>query len=196
MTSARAVIGNITMSLDGRTTGPGGADDMGWVWPHNITDQTRDALVDMTDGTTVLFGRLNYQGFGSFWPPLAADESAETRFRTFASWLDSVEKIVFSTTLRAVSWKHSRLADSSPADTVRSLRSTGTGDVWILNSGSIIRQLLEADELDRLVINLAPELVGGGQRLFPDGVPPSTWKLTQDAPSDSGAIRLYYDRRH
>lgn len=60
----------------------------------------------------------------------------------------------------------------------------------------MIRQLLQADELDALVINLAPELVGAGQKLFPDGLRATSWTLARSVPSSSGAIRLYYDRRH
>ena len=30
----RAVVGNISLSLDGRTTGPGGEYDMSWIVPH------------------------------------------------------------------------------------------------------------------------------------------------------------------
>ena len=192
--SVTRVIGNITMSLDGRTNGPGGSDDMSWVWPHNITSQARDALVEMTSGATVLFGRRNYLGFAAFWGPLAVDPEAEPRFRKFAEWLENVDKVVFSATLRAAPWPKSRVAGLGPVETVRSLRATSQGDVWVLNSASIIRQLLDANELDQLVINLAPELAGGGEALFADGMPPSSWSLVRTTPSDSGAIRLYYDR--
>jgi dihydrofolate reductase len=188
------VVGNVTMSLDGRTNGRGGSEDMSWVWPHNITDQARDALVEMTSGTTVLFGRRNYLGFAAFWSPLAVDPEAEPRFRKFAEWLENVNKVVFSTTLGTAPWRNSRVAEAGPVETVRSLRATSSGDVWVLNSASIIRQLLDADELDRLVINLAPALAGGGEPLFANGMPASSWSLAKTTESDSGAIRLYYDR--
>jgi hypothetical protein len=45
-----------------------------------------------------------------------------------------------------------------------------------------------------LVINLAPEVAGGGDALFADGMPASSWSLARTTQSDSGAIRLYYDR--
>ncbi|MFN8079058.1 MAG: dihydrofolate reductase family protein [Kineosporiaceae bacterium] len=94
----RQVIANIMLSLDGRTTGPGGPFDMGWIVPHAITDQARDSLLAMTSGTTALLGRVNYQGFGGYWPPVADDGGADPRDRRFASWLNEVEKVVFSTT--------------------------------------------------------------------------------------------------
>lgn len=61
-TSRRKVIANISLSLDGRTTGPQGPDDMGWVGPHALTDQARDTMVRITGATTVLVGRTNYEG--------------------------------------------------------------------------------------------------------------------------------------
>jgi dihydrofolate reductase len=97
----RTVVGNISLSLDGRVTGPGGEYDMGWIVPHAITDAARDHMVAVTTvATTVLLGRKNYQGFGYYWPKIADDESADPRDRTFSRWLNAVEKIVFSSTVK------------------------------------------------------------------------------------------------
>jgi len=54
--------------------------------------------------------------------------------------------------------------------------------------------LLDADEVDRLSINVAPELGGGGARFFEDGLPASPWVLTDVARSESGALWMYDDR--
>jgi len=97
----RTVIGNISLSLDGRVTGPGGEYDMGWIVPHAITDGARDHMIDVTSpATTVLLGRKNYTGFGSYWPSVADNKSADPRDRVISKWLNSVEKIVFSSTLK------------------------------------------------------------------------------------------------
>jgi len=195
-TSPRRVVANITLSLDGRTTGPGGDYDMGWIAPHAVTDAARDGLIGLTSGaTTVLLGRKNYQGFGSYWPTVAQDQDADPRDRAFAQWLDRVEKVVFSSTLEEAPWSNSRLVNDAAAAVVRSLRQQEGGDIVILDSQSIIRALLEAGEVDRLSINLAPELVGAGTRLFQDGLPASSWTLTDLAASDSGAVWLFYDRK-
>lgn len=192
---ARAVVGNISLSLDGRVTGPGGEYDMGWIIPHAITDTARDHMVNVTTpATTVLLGRKNYEGFGSYWPTVADDASADPRDRAFSKWLNSAEKIVFSSTLKEPTWKNTRVVDADPAVVVEELRQQNGGDIIVLASGSVIKSLLRADGLDRLSITLCPEVAGGGARLFEDGVPSSSWSLRQSEVTESGALCLLYDR--
>lgn len=193
--NGRTVMGNISLSLDGRSTGPGGDFDMGWVGAHAVSDAARDHLARLTStATTVLLGRKNYEGFGGFWPTVAKDENADPRDRAFSQWFDAVEKIAFSTTLTEAPWQNSRVVNADPAEVVKELRAQDGGDILVASSGSIIRQLLQAGELDRLCIVQCPELVGGGTRFFPDGLPASSWSLTDLSTADSGAIILVYDR--
>lgn len=194
-TNVRSVIANFSLSLDGRFNGPGGEYDMSWIVPHAITDGARDHMVKVTSpATTVLLGRKNYEGFGSYWPTVANDESADPRDRTFAQWLNSVEKIIFSSTLKDATWENSRILDEDPAAVVEKLQKKDGGDIIVLVSGSVIKNLLEANALDRLSITLCPEVAGGGARLFEDGLPPSSWTLRQSDVTESGALCLLYDR--
>lgn len=191
----RTVIGNIALSLDGRVTGQGGEYDMGWIVPHAITDMARNHMVSVaTPATTVLLGRKNYMGFGGYWPTVANNESADPRDRAFSKWLNSVEKIVFSSTLKEAAWENSRIVDTDPAEIIEELRHQEGGDIIVLASSSIIKRLLHVDALDRLSITLCPEVVGGGARLFEDGLPSSSWTLRQSAVTESGALCLLYDR--
>lgn len=191
----RRVVANISLSLDGRVSGLGGEYDMGWIVPHAVADASRDHMVRVTSAaTTALLGRKNYEGFGSYWPAVAKDDNADPRDRTFAQWLDSVEKVVFSSTLTEASWANSRITDADPAAVARQLRQQPGGDIIVLASSSVIKALLDAGELDRLSITLCPELVGGGARLFTDGLPATSWSLTDLSTTESGAICLFYDR--
>jgi dihydrofolate reductase len=193
--AGRTVVANISLSLDGRVAGPAGDYDMSWIVPHAVTDQAREHMVKVTGtATTALLGRKNYQGFSSYWPAVAEDEEADPRDRSFAQWLNSVEKIVFSHTLGQADWRGARITAADPATTVRQLREQDGGDIIVLASASIIRALLEAGELDRLSITLCPELPGGGPRLFGDGPAGSSWSLASMSSTDSGAACLVYDR--
>ena len=115
----RTVIANISLSLDGRVCGPGGEYDMSWIVPHAVTDTARDNMIRVTSpATTVLLGRKNYMGFSQYWPAVANDESADPRDRAFSKWLNSVEKIVFSSTLKETAWENSRVIFADPAGVV------------------------------------------------------------------------------
>jgi dihydrofolate reductase len=191
----RTVVGNISLSLDGRISGPGGEYDMGWIVPHAITEAARTHMVGVTTpATTALLGRKNYQGFGSYWPAVAGDESADRRDRAFSKWLNSVEKIVFSSTLKEATWENSRIVNANPASVIEELQQQEGGDIIVLASSSVIKSLLQADALDRLSITLCPEISGGGARLFEDGLPASSWSLRQTTVTESGALCLLYDR--
>ncbi len=192
----RTVVANISVSLDGRVNGPGGDYDMSWIVPHALTDGARGHMVKVTrPASTALLGRRNYQGFASYWPAVADNHDADPRDRAFAQWLNAVEKVVFSTTLQEAGWPNSRIVADDPAAEVRRLRKQGEGDIIVLASASIIRNLLAAGEVDRLSITLCPALAGGGARLFGDDLPGSAWSLAETTPTDSGAICLLYDRK-
>lgn len=195
--ATRTVVANITLSLDGRVNGPAGEQDMGWIVPHAMSDGARDHMIRVTEpATTVLLGRKNYEGFGGFWPAVAGMEDADPRDRAFARWLDRTEKIVFSSTLTDATWQNSRLATKDPAATVAELRSVEGGDIVVLASVSLIRQLLQTDQVDRLSITLCPVIVGGGDRLFDDSVPAGDWQLAGSWTTESGATTLLLDRSH
>jgi dihydrofolate reductase len=194
-TTSRTVVANISLSLDGRINGAGGEYDMSWVVPHAVSDAARDHMVRFTlPATTVLLGRKNYEGFGGYWPGVADQDDADPRDRAVSRWMNEVEKIVFSSTLTDPTWAHSTIADRSPADVVADLRSRPGGDILAMSSSSIIRQLLDADLVDRLQVMLCPEVSGGGDRLFDEAERRSAWALVNSEATDTGALCLTYER--
>lgn len=193
--TGRRVVANISLSLDGRVNGRGGEFDMGWIVPHAISDAARDHMVRVTgSATTALLGRKNFEGFGGFWPAVADDEDADPRDRAFSAWLNGAEKVVFSRSLTGSPWQNSRITDTDPAEEVAQLRAQEGGDIIVLASSSVIRALLDADEVDRLSVTLCPTVAGGGAPLFVDGTPASDWRLVDVTTAESGAICLLYDR--
>jgi len=187
--SVRKVVAQISMSLDGRVSGPDGPNDMELIGGYAGSDAAHARSAEaLGAATTALLGRVNYEGFYTYWPPVAADETADPRDRNIARWLDDVEKVVFSTTMTDASWANSRIADRKPVDEVQALRGDEGGDILVVNSVSIIRQLLAGEQLDRLLIDLVPEVLGGGVVLFEDGLP-SSWSLTESINTYSKVMR-------
>lgn len=193
--TSRRVTANLSLTLDGRYNGPGGPDDFGPFAPYVTSEVARDHLTRIWDGaTTALLGRVNAEGFLGYWPSVAADENADPRDRAYAKWLVDTEKVVLSTTLTLAPWERARVVNAAAADVVAELKATGEGDILVNSSASVIKPLLSADLIDRLYLMIFPEIAGGGQRLFDDGVPASTWTLTHQETGELGEIALVYDR--
>ncbi|GAA1254873.1 dihydrofolate reductase family protein [Pseudonocardia aurantiaca] len=189
------VTANICLTLDGRYSGPGGPGDMGAIVPYATTEVARDHLTRIWEtASTALLGRLNAEGFLGFWPSVADDENADPRDRGYAKWLVDAEKVVLSTTLTEAPWERTRVVNAPAAAVVAELKATGKGDILVNNSASVIKALLAADLLDRLYLMVCPEIAGGGQRLFDDGLPSSKWTLTHQEIGELGEIALIYDR--
>ncbi|MEU8778682.1 dihydrofolate reductase family protein [Streptomyces sp. NPDC048606] len=193
--TSRRVTANLALSLDGRYNGRGGVHDFSAFAPYVTTEVARDQLTRIWEGaTTALLGRVNAQGFLGYWPSVAVDENADPRDRGYAKWLVDTEKVVFSTTLAEAPWHNTRLVNAPAAEVVADLRTAGEGDILVNSSASVMKALLSADLLDRLYLMVFPEIVGGGARLFDDGLPSSKWKLTHQETGDLGEIALVYDR--
>lgn len=193
--TGRRVTANLSLSLDGRYHGPGGPGDFSAFAPYVTSQVARDHMTRMyADATTALLGRNNAEGFLGYWPPVAADESADPRDRGYAKWLVETEKVVFSTTLTEAPWERTRIVNAPAADVVADLKATGEGDILANSSPSIIKPLLAADLLDRLYLMIFPEITGGGGRLFDDGLPATKWTLTHQETGKLGEMAMTYDR--
>ena len=190
----RTVIASVTVSLDGFSAGPGG--DLTGLVEQAGSPETMAWFEGVFRGaSTALMGRTNYEGFHGYWPPVARDPESSPRGRDLAIWLDEVEKVVFSRTLTQAEWSNARIADREPADEVAALKAAEGRDILIVNSASIIRALLDADLVDEMRLILVPVVVGGGLRIFADGLPRSEWHLASSANLPGDTLGLQYRRR-
>ncbi|MFC4997860.1 dihydrofolate reductase family protein [Dactylosporangium cerinum] len=193
--TGRRVVTNMSLSLDGRYAAPENPVDMRWVMPYAITDVARDHLTSLwRPATTALLGRVNAEGFLGFWPTVIDMEGADPRDQAFAQWLVDTDKVVLSSTLGAAPWERTTVVDKPTAEVVADLKATDGGDILVLSSASVIKALLAADQVDRLALNIFPVFLGGGPRLFDDGLPTGQWTLTSQTAGEHGTLALVYDR--
>ena len=194
-TGGRRVVTNMSLSLDGRYAAPENPVDMRWVMPYAVTDVARDHLTSLWQpATTALLGRVNAEGFLGFWPTVIGTAGADPRDEAFARWLVDTEKVVLSSTLGAAPWERTAVVDKPAAEVVAALRAAGGGDILVLSSASVIKALLAADQVDRLALTVFPVFLGGGPRLFDDGLPAGRWTLTSQTAGEHGTLALVYDR--
>jgi dihydrofolate reductase len=194
-TAGRRIVTNMSLSLDGHYAAPENPIDMSWVMPYAVTDVARDHLTNLWQpATTALLGRVNAEGFLGFWPTVIGMEGADPRDEAFAKWLVDTEKVVLSSTLREAPWERTTVVDKPTAEVATDLAATEGGDILVLSSASVIKALLAADRVDRLALTIFPVFLGGGPRLFDDGLPAGKWALTSQAAGEHGTLALVYDR--
>ncbi|MGR7026952.1 dihydrofolate reductase family protein [Geodermatophilus sp. URMC 62] len=190
--AGRVLVGSVWATLDGRVADAGG--DLDWVAPHARSGAVLDQRERLhTAATTALMGQEEFERSRAAWPPVAGDPTADPRDRAYAGWVDAVEKIVLSTTMTDPGWRNSWVLEVDASQVAAHLRRQRGGDVLVLGGG-VVARLLAADALDRLAVVWVPEVLGGGARLFDDGLPRSRWLPTGSAVSDTGATCTTYDR--
>ena len=160
------------ISLDGVIQAPGGRQedtDGGFQhggWSMRYFDvETMGPVIDQAIQSTdaLLFGRRTWQGMAAAWPDRAGDP--------FADHMNSVTKYVASRTLSQddLTWDNSHLLPSDDViGAVRELKAREGGDIQVMGSATLARELVSNDLVDEYNLMIEPVLLGGGKRLFPD----------------------------
>ena len=193
MSAPRRIVAWTSLTLDGYTSGPQGVSGDTWLYEHAGQPATLEYFEGIWRGAdTIVLGRTNYEGFFSVWPDITRAEATDPRTRDVGRWLDATEKVVVSRTLTDAPWENSRIARDLPAEIER-LRQAPGRDVLVINSASIIGELLRLDLIDDLRLAIVPVLVGGGLRLFPERVD-ARFRTAGVAALEHGAIGLHLRR--
>ena len=161
----RKVVLWVGISLDGFTSGVN--EQLDWLVPHATQPESEAIFRRLRERCdTVLVGRVNYEGYFSYWPQVKNDPNASRMDVEISRWLDEVPKVVFSRTLREVTWKNARLAKGSAAEEVAALKRALGKDIIIQNSTRLTQSLLAAGLVDELQMMVAPVALGAGRALF------------------------------
>jgi dihydrofolate reductase len=150
----------------------------------------------LRNASVILSGRITYQLMVPYWPDIARSQSETKEENEFALLYDSLEKVVFSTTLTHVEDKNSRLVRANVAEEVLTLKQQSGKDIWA-GSLSIASQLSERGLIDEYHFAVHPVIAGKGPRLF------DTVKLHERLKLDllgsktfqSGVVALHYRKR-
>ena len=143
------------MSLDGWTEDERGAFD--WAPPDD------DVFVVITDLMrsvgTYLYGRRMYDTM-AVWETDAALAAHSDLMRDFANAWQAADKVVYSTTLAAVSTANTRLERHFDPDAVRDLKAASGRDL-LVGGPTIAAQALAAGLVDEVALFVWPVVLGG-----------------------------------
>lgn len=182
----RKVIMFNRVSLDGFFAGPKG--EINW---FVVDPEVDKAAHEMAQADTILFGRVTYQLFESVWPKVAVDPNAPKEVRIIANEVNEMTKVVFSTTLKEVTWENSKLFKGNLVEEVWNLKQGNGPDMLIFGSGTIVQQLAGEGLIDEYLILVTPVILGTGKLLFKD-VKKFNLELLETRDFNSGNVLLHY----
>jgi dihydrofolate reductase len=179
----RKVIAAINITLDGFCDHTAGVPDA------EIHNHYTGLLKSAGD---LLYGRTTYQMMEEYWPTLVKKPSGEKSMDDFAQAIQQVSKVVFSHTLKEVTWENSRLAKKDLEEEVLSLKKQPGKDIFA-GSPSIISALNHLKLIDEYQLCIHPVIIGGGLPLFKNVSEMITLKLVKTKTfMSSGAVLHYY----
>jgi dihydrofolate reductase len=164
-------------------------NDTSW-HKHGGDEENEYAARGLQSNSTLLFGRVTYNMMADYWPsPMALENDPAV-----VKGMNDAEKIVFSTKLKKVAWRNTRVVKNM-VEEIKKMKTTAGKDMTILGSGSIIRQLAELGLIDEYQIMLDPIALGSGTAIFQKIKHPLNLKLTKSKAFKSGSVLLCYKPR-
>ena len=176
----RKVYAGLFSSIDGVVEAPS-------EWQPAFDQEMGAALSRMLqEQDAVLLGRVTFTEWAGYWPT-STDEP-------FASWINSTQKYIASTTLDSVGqWPNSTLIKGPVADFLAELRQQDGGTIGTAGSPTLVWSLIQEGLIDELTLMISPVVAGGGRkRLFPGDAALATFELAEAQPTSSGALIVTY----
>src|SRR5215204_3786071 len=159
----RKLIVSNAMSLDGYYEGPGknvmALFDYRWDYP---TDESFDAYnaERLRAADTLLLGRVSYEGFKGFWPPVADDPNATPIQRKISRLDNAIEKVVISDSLtpeETAPWHNTRIIRCADAhEQIAELKPQPGKEILGFGSHTLWNDLLSSDLVDELFLLIGP----------------------------------------
>jgi len=141
---------------------------------------------------TYLYGRRMYEAM-VYWEAPPGLEDQPSFVRDYASIWQAADKIVYSTTLEAVSSARTRLERGFDPEAVRRLKASAERDLSVGGPGLAAR-VFAAGLVDECHLIVAPIVVGGGTRWLPEGVRLEL-ELVDERRFGNGMVHLHYRTR-
>ena len=150
----------------------------------------------LRDADIELFGRKTYQLMFPYWHTVAENQSETKVVNEFAQTIDSLNKVVFSKTLKSVESKNTTISRAKVEEELRRLKDQPGKDISI-GSLRIASHLTRLGMIDEYHFVVHPVVAGKGSHLFEvDSLKERLQlKLAGSKKFRSGVIALHYKKR-
>lgn len=185
----RKIIVSEMVSVDGFFAGPNGEID----W-HVVDEEFNQYAIDLLNTLdTILFGRVTYQLFESYWPVAAKDPATSKNDLIIANKINAINKVVFSKTLEKVGWNNVKLVREVIRDDILKMKQQPGKNMVIYGSGSIVSEFAKLGLIDEYRFFVAPVVLGEGKSLFKGLKDKLKLKLIETRRFTNGNVLLRYE---
>ncbi len=146
----------------------------------------------LQDSDIEVFGRNTYHLMYPYWHDVAVNQSETKATNAFARTFDSMQKIVFSTTLKSVEWNNTTLLHSNLQEEIVKLKGQPGKNISV-GGLNIASQLAQSGLIDEYRFLVQPIVAGKGPRLFESGKNLAL-KLVGSKTFRSGVVALHYTK--
>jgi dihydrofolate reductase len=187
----RKIVVSMNVTLDGFMAGPN--CELDWHFQNWSADMAHSACEQLSQADTIVLGRITYDAMARYWPARSIDLTFAREDIDFAEMMNNYTKIVFSKTLKALSWNNSKLATGDLRDEINALKKQAGKDVIIYGSGKLVSSLIALRLVDEYQIWIHPILLGKGKPLFKSLTDNLNLKLSRSKTFHSGVVMLDYE---
>src|SRR5512143_2032836 len=85
----------------------------------------------LRNASTLLFGRITYELMVPYWPDVARNQSETEATNEFARVFDSLDRVVFSTTLKYAGGNNTRIVRANVAEELLELKQQPGKDICV-----------------------------------------------------------------
>jgi dihydrofolate reductase len=110
-----------------------------------------------------------------------------------AVWINETTKLVFSRTLKKVTWKNSRIMEKVDPRAIAAMKGEPGKDMIVFGSGSIVSELTRHRLIDEYQFVVNPTLLGKGKPLMEGVLKGSKLRLLESKQYPSGNVVLRYE---
>jgi dihydrofolate reductase len=158
-------------------------------WHRHGEEEGEHAKEGLAGNGILLFGRKTYEMMSSYWPTPGAMQSAPE----VAKGMNNAEKIVFSRTVKEASWNNTRVISDNIVEEMKRLKHTGSKDMTVLGSGSILTLFAQNNLIDEYQFMIDPVILGEGATILKSITKNLILKLTRSKVYKSGVILACYE---
>ena len=190
----KLIVCNI-VSLDGYYEGPG-KDVMALPFDEAFDDYNAERL---RAADIFLLGRRSFDGFKSYWPPIADKPDVRPVEREISRLNSAIDKVVISDSLtpeETPPWSNTRIIKRADAhDQIAQLKRGPGKEIIVFGSHTMWNDLLVAGLVDELHLMIGPALLGGGTPVFEGGSRVALRLLDARQLANSELVLARYGRR-